>query len=368
MAEDTGSATPGMPAKRPSAQDTPQSSPKRVKVDLQSTVGASPPDSNADVPQSNKKSQKKRDAAGYPKSRRGKEKDNKNVGRRRRDHPGRNDSEAGAAEVTEADPGDVDVPVAEKAPRLPKRQSAILLGFCGTGCAGMQMSVFHYRVGKSTPILTMLYSQRDARTIEGVLFEALVRVGAVSSDNADDSTKVSLGRAARTDAGVHAAGNLVSLKLITQIPGVPEVVAAVNELLPPEIRIWGIVRAQNSFHARTYAYFSLKRVLTLTRNIDLAIVANTRTFFPPTFLYHQSLAVACMKRSAARQSHHRSAHPTPVHSLITSIRSGRSLLPGHQRMMIYKGSVDGALEQRTFGNCEKLPRSLRVLAISTTLL
>jgi tRNA pseudouridine(38-40) synthase len=172
----------------------------------------------------------------------------------------------------------------------------------------------------------MLYSQPDARTIEGVLFEALVRVGAVSSDNADDPTKVSLGRAARTDAGVHAAGNLVSLKLITQIPGVSDVVAAVNKLLPPEIRIWGFVRVQNSFNARTYAYFSLECVLTLTRNIDLAIVANTRTFFPPTFLYHQSLVVACIKRSAARRSHHRPAYSTPVHSLTTYIRSGPSLL------------------------------------------
>jgi len=88
-----------------------------------------------------------------------------------------------------------------------------------------------------------------------VLFDALVRVGAVSSDNADDPTKVSLGRAARTDAGVHAAGNLVSLKLITQIPGVPDVVAAVNNLLPPEIRMWSIIRVQNSFNARTYAPF-----------------------------------------------------------------------------------------------------------------
>jgi hypothetical protein len=365
MAEDTGTATSGMPAKRHSAQDTPQSSPKRVKVDLQSTVGASPPDSNVDIPQSNKRSQKKRDASGYPKSRRGKEKDNKNVGRRRRDHhPGRN--EAGDAEATDADPRDV--PEAEKSPRLPKRQSAILLGFCGTGCAGMQMSVSDYHIGKSTPILTMLYSQPDARTIEGVLFEALVRVGAVSSDNADDPTKVSLGRAARTDAGVHAAGNLVSLKLITQIPGVPDVVAAVNELLPPEIRIWGIVRVQNSFNARTYAYFSLQHVLTLTRNIDLAIVANTRIFSPLTFLYHQSLAVACMKRSAARRSHHRPAYPTPVHPLTTSIRSGLSLLPSHRRMMTYKGSVDGALEQRTFGDYGKLPRSSRALAISITLL
>ena len=364
MAEDTGTAASGISAKRHSSQETPQSSPKRVKVDLQSTVGASPPDSNADIPQSNNKSQNKRDAAGYQKSRRGKEKDNKNVGRRRRGHPGRN--EADAAKAAEADPRDV--PVAEKAPRLPKRQSAILLGFCGTGCAGMQMSVSDYRVGKTTTILTMLYSQPDARTIEGLLFEALVRVGAVSSDNADDSTKVSLGRAARTDAGVHAAGNLVSLKLITQIPGVSDVVAAVNMSLPPEIRIWGIVRVQNSFNARTYALIFSELLLTLTRNIDLAIVANTRTFFPPTFLYHQSLAVACMKLSAARRSYHQPAYPTPAHLLTTFSRSGLSPLPSHRRMMIYEESVDGALKQRTFGDYEKLPRSSRVLATSTTLL
>jgi len=110
----------------------------------------------------------------------------------------------------------------------------------------------------------MLCSQPDTRTIEGVLFDALVRVGAVSSDNADDPTKVSLGRAARTDAGVHAAGNLVSLKLITQIPGVPDVVAPINRLLPPEIRVWGIIRVQNSFNARTYAPFLQTTFLLLT--------------------------------------------------------------------------------------------------------
>src|SRR6266446_3739910 len=142
MAEDTGTATPGIPTKRHCVQDAPQSSPKRVKleVDLQSTVGASPPDSNADISQGRKKSQKKRDAAGYRKSRREKEKDSKNVGRRRRRDHGKNEA-AGGAEATDADPRDVPVAEEEKAPRLPKRQSAILLGFCGTGCAGMQMWV-----------------------------------------------------------------------------------------------------------------------------------------------------------------------------------------------------------------------------------
>ncbi|KAH6915914.1 pseudouridylate synthase [Coprinopsis sp. MPI-PUGE-AT-0042] len=127
----------------------------------------------------------------------------------------------------------------EPPPRLPKRQSALLIGFCGSGYKGMQI-------------------QKDGtKTIEGVLFDALVKVGAVSQDNADNPTKVALARAARTDAGVHAAGNVVSLKMISQIPGIPDLVAAVNEQLPPEIRFWGFVRTQNSFNARLrkYTYF-----------------------------------------------------------------------------------------------------------------
>lgn len=53
--------------------------------------------------------------------------------------------------------------------------------------------------------------------------------------------QVNFARAARTDAGVHAAGNLVSLKMITTIPGIPDMVARINEELPPEIRAWGFV-------------------------------------------------------------------------------------------------------------------------------
>ena len=85
-------------------------------------------------------------------------------------------------------------------------------------------------------------SQPNVRTIEGVLFQAFVKSGAVSEDNADDPVKVSLARAARTDAGVHAAGNVVNMKLITSPPGVEDLIAAVNNALPPEIRVWNIVR------------------------------------------------------------------------------------------------------------------------------
>ncbi|KAF9269171.1 pseudouridine synthase [Marasmius fiardii PR-910] len=160
-------------------------------------------------------------------------KDEKNIGRRRR---GR---EEGPRDDALAGP---------KEPRLPKRQTAILLGFCGSKYRGMQFQ----RAQPGFP---------EQRTIEGELFKALIAAGAVSKDNADDPVKVNFARAARTDAGVHAVGNVVSMKMITEVPGVDNMMNCVNELLPPEIRVWDFQRVQNSFNAHTlcdgrkYTYF-----------------------------------------------------------------------------------------------------------------
>ncbi|KAL0577291.1 tRNA pseudouridine synthase 1 [Marasmius crinis-equi] len=135
-----------------------------------------------------------------------------------------------------------------KEPRLPKRQTAILLGFCGSKYRGMQFQ-------------RLQPGQPELATIEGELFKALIAAGAVSKDNAEDPVKVNFARAARTDAGVHAVGNVVSMKMITEVPGVPSVLDRTNELLPEDIRIWGLQRVQNSFNAhiacdgRKYTYF-----------------------------------------------------------------------------------------------------------------
>lgn len=91
-------------------------------------------------------------------------------------------------------------------------------------------------------------SQPSVRTVEGVLFEAFVKSGAVSEENSDDPVKVSLARAARTDAGVHAAGNVMNMKLITSPPGVNDLVAVVNNNLPPDIRVWDIARIFPIYH------------------------------------------------------------------------------------------------------------------------
>lgn len=74
------------------------------------------------------------------------------------------------------------------------------------------------------------------------------------SAKADDYPQVSLMRAARTDAGVSAAINVLNIKLILNPPGLPEgttLTEHINSFLPAAVRIWNIIRVQNGFHSRT---------------------------------------------------------------------------------------------------------------------
>ena len=96
-------------------------------------------------------------------------------------------------------------------------------------------------------LLTM--SARDAgkKTIEGSLFNSLVATGLVSKANANDPKKSALSRCARTDKGVHAAGNLISIKLTT-LEDYDEPITKLNANLGSQaIRVWGIQRTTGSF-------------------------------------------------------------------------------------------------------------------------
>ena len=102
-----------------------------------------------------------------------------------------------------------------------------MIGYSGTGYRGMQLT-------------------HDQKTIEGDLFQAFVAAGAISKANADDPKKSSFVRCARTDKGVHAAGNIISLKLIVEDE---DIVKKINDALSPQIRVWGFERTNNSFSA-----------------------------------------------------------------------------------------------------------------------
>ncbi|KAL7748653.1 tRNA pseudouridine synthase 1 [Sorochytrium milnesiophthora] len=118
-----------------------------------------------------------------------------------------------------------------KSERLgPKRKVALLMGFCGTGYQGMQINP-------------------GVKTIESELFKALIDVQAVSKDNAEDLKKIGFMRAARTDKGVHAVGQVVNAKLV--LNHLDDPVAAINEKLPEQIRIWDVVRTMNGFHSKS---------------------------------------------------------------------------------------------------------------------
>jgi tRNA pseudouridine38-40 synthase len=94
--------------------------------------------------------------------------------------------------------------------------------------------------------------QRQAQgvSIQGLLEEALARL---------DGAPVTVHGAGRTDAGVHALGQVASARLTASHP-VEVIARALNACLPPEVRVTGVEEAAEDFHARfsarakTYRY------------------------------------------------------------------------------------------------------------------
>jgi tRNA pseudouridine38-40 synthase len=123
--EPVDEASTSSSSKRTREEDDRPIDTKLVKIGLDSAQGSEQQPGVESVDDSTKSN--KRDAAGWAKSRRkGKETSGKNAGRKSR-------------RGTRRDEGLEEDNV--KAPRLPKRQCALLIGFCGTGCNGMQMYV-----------------------------------------------------------------------------------------------------------------------------------------------------------------------------------------------------------------------------------
>lgn len=80
-------------------------------------------------------------------------------------------------------------------------------------------------------------------TIQGILSEALTRI---------NSAPVTVHGAGRTDAGVHAQGQVASFRLQHPRTG-KELQHALNGNLPPDIRVLEATPAPDNFHARSNA-------------------------------------------------------------------------------------------------------------------
>jgi len=85
--------------------------------------------------------------------------------------------------------------------------------------------------------------QPERATVQGVLERALAKI---------EGQPVRTAGSGRTDAGVHALGQVVSFELHCPIPA-HGLQKALNRLLPPAIRVTSADRAHAGFHARHHA-------------------------------------------------------------------------------------------------------------------
>jgi tRNA pseudouridine38-40 synthase len=101
---------------------------------------------------------------------------------------------------------------------------------------------------------------RGARTVQDTLQRALARLDGGAAPRVDG--------AGRTDAGVHAVGQVVSFALARAIA--PDALArALNGLLPDDVRVLEAARAEPGFHARRSARSKLYRYVLDTGRVQL---------------------------------------------------------------------------------------------------
>ncbi len=123
--------------------------------------------------------------------------------------------------------------------------------------------------------------QPGLRTVQGIVEEALSRMM---------DQKVRVIGSGRTDAGVHALGQVVHFEAPKQIP--PRNVAmGLNTLLPRDVRIVECTEAPDGFHARFSATGKRYRYLVLNRAAPTALLRN-RVWHIRTPLDEEAMAAA----------------------------------------------------------------------------
>jgi tRNA pseudouridine38-40 synthase len=123
--------------------------------------------------------------------------------------------------------------------------------------------------------------QQNARSVAGELGQAIARAGGELRE---------IGGSGRTDAGVHALGQVAHLRLRAEIDPY-RLRLAVNDALPPDVHVRSIVRAGPAFHARHDA----------VRRSYLYQVSRRRTAFAKRFVWwiKDELDATAMGRAAA---------------------------------------------------------------------
>eukprot|EP00079_Xenopus_tropicalis_P015244 XP_004912679.1 PREDICTED: tRNA pseudouridine synthase A, mitochondrial-like isoform X2 [Xenopus tropicalis] len=125
--------------------------------------------------------------------------------------------------------------------QIPKRKFAIMLAYCGRGYYGMQMDL----------------TRPNFPTIESALISALIQARCIPEMFYMQMKQLKFQRCARTDKGVSALSQLVSVRLL---PSCSNPVEKINSHLPPEILIIDMKRVTKGFcpkkmcDKRSYSY------------------------------------------------------------------------------------------------------------------
>lgn len=116
--------------------------------------------------------------------------------------------------------------------KFPKRKVALLLGYIGTRYTGMQINTLQH-------------------TLHSEIELALYKAKLITHSNFGFPEKYSWSNSARTDKGVHACAQVISLKLVFLTDNLDEMRDMINEQLPDDISVLDIIRTPRSFCCRT---------------------------------------------------------------------------------------------------------------------
>lgn len=106
--------------------------------------------------------------------------------------------------------------------------------------------------------------QPDTRTVQGVLENALTEMM---------GSQVKVVGSGRTDAGVHALGQVAHADVIRNIPP-SNIMMGLNSVLPPDVRVLNCAEASGDFHAQRNAVGKLYRYAILNRPSPTALDRN----------------------------------------------------------------------------------------------
>jgi tRNA pseudouridine38-40 synthase len=205
------------------------------------------------------------------------------------------------------------------------RHYKVVLAYDGTDFAGWQAQAT--RAGDASD-----------RTVQGVLEAALFRLEGGASAGAE---RVAVVAASRTDAGVHALGQVVCFRLVRDLA--PDALArALNGLLPPDVRVVAAGEAAEDFHARKSAVGKLYRYVLDSGPVQLPTRRRTAGHVPWTLDVDAVRAAAALYMGRHDFASLRSSGSSAKTTVRTITRSAVEI---EAATLVYEVEADGFLRK-----------------------